>query len=45
MSTDSALQIYLKEMGNYEVLSLEEETKLAQEGTQEARNKLVESNL
>lgn len=45
ISTDSALQIYLKEMGNYEVLSLEEETKLAQEGTQEARNKLVESNL
>lgn len=39
------IKLYLTEIGQYKVLTAEEEKELARKGTQEARNKLVEHNL
>lgn len=48
ISIDDPVKIYLKEIGNVKLLSTEEEAVLAQkmkDGDEEAKNRLVESNL
>ena len=46
--TDNSMKMYMREMGNIPILSLEEERHYAQQaaiGDQAAKNKLIESNL